>query len=96
MNGAFDAGRFLEAGLFLFFLLLVFIGMGKTVLKVVQGRAPSEPLMEGPGEKPYKDGLLTTAPIVCLMLIVLALGVFIPQPLRDLVTEAAQFLENRP
>lgn len=29
LNGAFDAGRFVTAGLFLFFLLVVFIGMGK-------------------------------------------------------------------
>ena len=47
LNGAFDARRFVVAGVFLFLLLLVFIGMGATVLQVVQGRPPAA----GPAER---------------------------------------------
>jgi len=112
LNGAFTAGRYVAAGLFLFFLLLVFIGMGKTVLKVVQGRPPAEAETEShdaagvagaagaapsaPAAKPYRDGFLTVAPILALALIVLALGIWIPAPLGDLVRNAAAFVENRP
>jgi len=115
LNGAFTAGRYVAAGLFLFFLLLVFIGMGKTVLKVVQGRPPAEVGIEAvapnataaggsgavaassaPAAKPYRDGFLTVAPILALALIVLALGIWIPAPLGDLVRNAAAFVENRP
>ena len=103
LNGAFTAGRYVAAGLFLFFLLLVFIGMGKTVLKVVQGRPPAEAEAAAPGaapsapaSKPYRDGFLTVAPILALALIVLALGIWIPAPLGDLVRNAAAFVENRP
>lgn len=91
LNGAIDAGRFLTAAGFLFLLLVVFIGMGATVLQVVQGRPPTEV-----GETPYRDSLLTAAPVVVLMSLVLLLGVYIPAPLTALLSDAAHFLEGRP
>ena len=91
LNGAFTAGRFVTAGLFLLLLLVVFIGMGATVLKVVQGRAPAEVR-----NTPYRDGLLTAAPVVIFMGIVLLLGLYIPAPLNTLLNDAVHFLENRP
>jgi len=91
LNGAFGVGQTVVAVLFLCFLLIVFIGMGKTVLKVVQGRAPTEVR-----DEPYRDGFLTAAPVVALMAIVLTLGLYIPEPLRSLVEEAARFLEVAP
>ncbi len=91
LNGAFDAGRFCTAGLFLFLLLVVFIGMGKTVLQVVQGSVPAEAC-----STPYRDGLLTAAPVVILMGLVLLLGLSIPAPLSNLLNDAVRFLEGRP
>jgi hydrogenase-4 component F len=91
LNGAFAAGRFVAAGLFLLFLLVVFIGMGKTVLKVVQGRPPVEVL-----DEPYRDGFLTIAPVFCLMALVLLLGLYIPRPLSDLLNDAVRYLEMQP
>ena len=41
LNGGFGAGRFLVGALFLSLLLIIFIGMGRTVLTVVQGRPPA-------------------------------------------------------
>jgi len=90
LNGAFDAERFVTAGLFLFFLLVVFIGMGTTVLQVVQGRAPAEAC-----NTQYRDGLLTAAPLVILMLFVLLLGIYIPPPLSALLDESVRFLGAR-
>lgn len=87
LNGAFDSGHYLSAALFLVFLLLVFLGMGKTVLKVVQGRPPLDVQAS-----PYKDGLLTVAPIFALLGLVLLLGLWIPEPLSRLVREAAAFV----
>jgi hydrogenase-4 component F len=91
LNGAFDAHAVLVAALFLVFLLVVFIGMGKTVLKVVQGRAPVEVM-----DEPYRDGFLTIAPVFTLMAIVLLLGLYIPAPLNALVKDAVGYLETRP
>jgi hydrogenase-4 component F len=91
LNGAFDAGHFASGGVFLFLLLVVFIGMGATVLKVVQGRVPDQAV-----NTPYRDGLLTAAPVVVLMGFVLLLGVFIPAPLNALLNDAVHFLEGKP
>jgi hydrogenase-4 component F len=91
LNGAFDAGHPRIGGLFLFLLLVVFIGMGATVLKVVQGRASFEAR-----KRAYRDTFLTAAPAFCLLLLVLLIGLFIPAPLDGLIREAARMLEGRP
>jgi hydrogenase-4 component F len=88
LNGAFESGRYVIGGLFLLFLLIVFIGMGATVLAVAQGRPPAHARATN-----YKDSLLTTAPIVVAMGIVFLLGVYLPKPLLDLVQEAASSFE---
>jgi len=89
LNGAFSAGRFLIAACFLFLLLVVFIGMGRTVLTVVQGR----PL---PGKRTaYRDGLLTGLPILVSLLLVLMLGLHIPAPLQNMLRDAVHYLEVR-
>jgi hydrogenase-4 component F len=91
LNGAFDAGRYVVGGLFLFLLLIVFIGMGGTVLRVVQGRAPPEAR-----DTPYRDGWLTGAPAAGLLALVLMLGLYIPPPLSAWLHDAVRFLEGRP
>jgi hydrogenase-4 component F len=110
LNGAFATGRFGLAAAFLVFLFVVFVGMGRTVLKVVQGRAPAEILAAlgrggdvvgassgSPGEPPpFRDGFLTTAPIVLLMIIVLVLGLWIPGPLSALIGEAVGAMGGLP
>ncbi|MFA6505210.1 MAG: proton-conducting transporter membrane subunit [Treponemataceae bacterium] len=90
LNGAFSSGHFLAAGLFLFFLLVVFIGMGRTVLKVTQGEVP-----ENLAETSYKDDFLMAAPTLAFLLIALILGLYIPEPARQLLADAAALLENR-
>jgi len=87
LNGAFDSRHYAAAALFLLFVLVVFVGMGRTVLRVVQGRASSEAADSG-----YRDGPLTAAPVVGLMLLVVLLGLYIPVPLGSLLREAAAYL----
>jgi hydrogenase-4 component F len=91
LNGAFDAGRYALGGLFLFLLLVVFIGMGATVLKVVHGQPSFEAR-----NTPYRDSLLTGAPVLGLLLLVLLVGLYIPEPLHVLIRDAVAFLEARP
>ena len=90
LNAGFGSGRYLEASLFLFFLLIVFIGMGSAVLTVVQGR-PSA----GTPDTPYRDSLRTCLPIAILMGLVLMLGLYIPSFLNNLLREGASFLGAR-
>ena len=89
LNGAMDAGKYLIAGLFLFLLLVVFIGMGKTVLGIVQGQIPATIKDTG-----YHDNVLTAAPVLALMALVLLFGLYLPAPLGRLIHEAAYALEN--
>jgi hydrogenase-4 component F len=91
LNGAFDTSRFLTAGLFLALLALVFIGMGATVLKVVQGDPPPQT-----SKSAYRDGWLTAAPMVILMAIILVIGLYLPAPLVDMLNDAVRFLEGQP
>jgi len=88
VNAAIGSGQFLAGGLFLLLLGVVFIGMGATVLAVVQG----EPV-EAKQPNGFRDGLSTCAPIVLLLALVLLLGLYIPPPLEGLLREAAAFLE---
>jgi len=91
LNGALGTGRYVTSGFFLLFLLIVFIGMGTTVLMVVQGR-PSPAADAGK----YRDGLLNVVPVVIFMIMVLALGLYLPESLQATLREAAALVEGRP
>jgi hydrogenase-4 component F len=90
-SAAMSSGQYVAGGLFLFLLCIVFIGMGATVLAVVQGSS-SQP-ENGNG---YHDRLATVAPICLFLAAVLLLGVWIPPPLELLLREAATTLEGTP
>src|ERR1017187_1330656 len=83
-----DLGRYVTSGLLLLMLGVVFIGMGATVLAVVQGNPPEQE--QGTS---YHDTASTCVPILLFMALVLFLGVYIPVPLDTLLREAAALLE---
>jgi hydrogenase-4 component F len=89
LRAAFAADRPWVAALFLLLLMVVFLGMGATVVKVVQGE-PSQR-----HQTSYRDSFLSVAPIVALLALVLLLGVYLPPPLRRLLDEATDFLQVR-
>lgn len=89
-SAAVGSGQFLAGGLFLLLLGIVFIGMGSTVLAVVQGNPPKE--MKSTA---FQDCFSTGAPIVLFMALVLLLGLYIPPPLETLLRDAAAFLEGK-
>jgi len=88
VNAAIGGGQYFVGGLFLLLLCVVFIGMGATVLAVVQGKPPPRLATNA-----YRDTIATTAPIVLFMALVLLLGLYIPPPLDSLLREAAALLE---
>ena len=91
LNAIFGAGRFFVGGLFLLLLLIIFIGMGRTVLTVVQGRPPI-----ASRRTTYRDTLLTSLQILIAFALVLMMGTYIPRPLATMLHDAAEFLEVRP
>jgi hydrogenase-4 component F len=91
LSRAFAADRFFVGGAVLLLLLVVFVGMGRTVLAAVQGRPSPEAERTG-----YRDGLLTGLPVAASLALVLVLGIHIPSPLEAMLREAARFLEPTP
>jgi hydrogenase-4 component F len=87
-TAAFGARQYFSAALFLILLGVVFLGMGTTVLAVVQGE-PKEPLEAAD----YHDRAGTCVPIILFLCLVLLLGVYLPPPLESLLREAAASLE---
>jgi len=87
-KAAASDGQFWACGLFLLVLASVFVGMGATVLSVVQG----DPPVETPAT-PYRERVGTCGPILLLMSFALLLGLFIPSPLESLLREAAASFE---
>ncbi|HEY5957081.1 MAG TPA: proton-conducting transporter membrane subunit, partial [Polyangiaceae bacterium] len=88
VNAAIQTQNYLIAALFLGMLAIVFIGMGSTVLAVVQG----EPL-PSLRVQTAKETVLTIAPACLLLSVVLMLGVYVPPPLNALLKAAAALLE---
>jgi hydrogenase-4 component F len=88
--GAVEQGRPAVAAVFLALLLVVFVGMGATVLAVVQGGPP-----ESAGPTRFRDRFQNVAPIAALVGILLWLGISLPAPLSELVRAAAAFVEGR-
>jgi hydrogenase-4 component F len=88
ISSAFIQGRMLVGAIFLISLAIIFIGMALTVLPMVMGDIP-----EDSEKTSYRDSILTVGPPLVLLLLVFLLGVWIPQPLMELLTEGAALLE---
>jgi hydrogenase-4 component F len=86
LSAAFATGHAVVGAIFLLLLIVVFVGMGATVLAVVHGAPPG-------GEPPVRESVLTTAPIAIFLALVLVLGVYIPRPLDALLRDAAAAIE---
>ena len=89
VRAAIDAGRIWAAVLLLALLAAVFIGMGAVVVRVVQGPETGEP-------RRFRERVLTVAPAIVCLAIVLVLGVYIPGWLDHALHDAARFVEMTP
>jgi hydrogenase-4 component F len=89
VRATFAAGQPVTAALFLVLLAVVFIGMGVTVLAVVQGEPPPDL-----PSTPYRDRFATVAPVALALGVVLLLGLFIPPPLDAVLRDAVAQLEG--
>ncbi len=86
LRASLENGRFLVGASYLFLLMVVFMGMGSTVLGVCQGE-PS------PASKKtdYRDTFWLTAPPILLLGLVLWIGTDLPKPLADLIQNAVDY-----
>jgi hydrogenase-4 component F len=84
LRGALAGDRPFVAAAFLVLLAVIFVTMGATVLRVVQGRPPTDAVDDELREAP-----LTAGPPLALLLAVIVLGLFVPGGLLDLFEAAA-------
>lgn len=91
VNAAIGGGHPVAGTLLLVLLGIIFIGMGSTVLSAVQGRPGT-----ASAGTPYRDDLARTLPILVLAGLVLLLGLWLPEPLVNLLEKASAGLEARP
>ncbi len=89
LRATIQSGNYAVGAAFLVLLFVVFVGMGATVLAVVQGEPRGE-------RTEFRDSAGTVFPILVLMGLVLLLGVWIPPELETAVREAARFVEAKP
>jgi len=87
VRGMFETGRYTIAAVFLGLIFIVFLGMGQTVLEVVQGTPPTDVPDTG-----YRDRLGTVGPALLLLALIVLLGVYIPADLDAMVHAAADVL----
>lgn len=88
LRGIVENGRYGVAAAFLVLLFVVFVGMGGTVLAVVQGTPKGDPPENG-----FKDSLGTVGPALVLLAVVVLLGVWVPPALDGALADAARFVE---
>lgn len=89
VSAAFAREHYAAAGLYLLALFVVFVAFGATVVNIVFGK-PSAP----PSLTRFRDGFATSWPIVLFMALVVTLGVYMPEPLKELLDRGVALLEN--
>jgi hydrogenase-4 component F len=93
LRGIFGAGRNGLGLTFISLLTVIFIGMSHTVLSVALGPPMEETEDEARERLGLREGGLTVLGPLLLLAMVLALGLYLPPPLRELFREAAGLLE---
>jgi hydrogenase-4 component F len=89
LRGMLEAGRYGVAAAFLVLLFVVFVGMGATVLAVVQGK-PREDLPD----TGFHGSVGTVGPAIVLLLAVIVLGLWVPPALEGALRDAAIYVET--
>jgi hydrogenase-4 component F len=91
ISSAFATGHFWAGLAFLLLLLLVFLGMGNTLISCSLGPAP-----EDANQMHFRDNFAMVAAIAVCVLLTFALGVYNPPLLTEWVDGAVQFLQRTP
>ena len=87
LTTAIDGQRYAIGAAYLVLLAIIFIGMGSTVLAVVQGEPP-----EDSEERSFRESAFITLPIVASLALVIMMGVWIPDWMSTLLHSAARLL----
>lgn len=90
LSGIFTDGDTTAGIAIIILFAIIFTGMAITIIPILTGRTGSD--LDDSG---YRDRVLTAGPPLILLLITLLLGVWIPAPVREIITAAAAMLEAK-
>ena len=85
LKAAVDAHKYMVAGLFLFCLCVVFVGISRPLISMAWKPCESEAL-------PAKGSLLTGALVYLPLALLFLLGFWLPSPLNNVILQAAHLL----
>ena len=88
LKTAVSGGHYAAASAYLFFLAVVFAGMGRIFLEMTLGEAPA---LKG-AEKPFEASRQLLIPAACFFACAIALGLYIPAWLNDIITGAQSLI----
>ena len=91
VRAAFGEHRYGVGSAFLVLLAVIFVGMGATVVSVVQGKPT-----EAAEATSFRERLGNVAPIAIALAAVLLLGLYLPPPLEHMIRDAADGLGEGP
>jgi len=99
VQAAFTEGQYWAGGAFLVLVAVAFMGMGSTVIKVVLGAPPAgapgaAAAAAPPPAPPQREPLLTVLPPLGFLILVVVLGVYIPDWLSSGLEAAAAVIEG--
>jgi len=85
LSSGFESENFLPSMLVILFLVIIFAGFGKHLLKMIFGN-PKQTMKKG------DLGILSIIPMLVLVSIIFVMGVYVPEPLQRLIENASQIL----
>ncbi|HBB65930.1 MAG: NADH dehydrogenase [Elusimicrobia bacterium GWA2_56_46] len=88
LKTAVSGGHYAAAAAFLFFLAVVFAGMGRIFLEMTLGEAPALKS----GEKPFEASRQLLLPAACFFACAIALGLYMPAWLNEIITGARNLI----
>jgi hydrogenase-4 component F len=96
LSSGFGTGQFLASSLVIAFLLVIFAGFMRHLIRMVFG-SPKEPGKRIPADVAKRDeGPLAIAPMLILAAFVVMLGFYVPQPIQELAGDVAQIFNQGP
>ena len=96
LSAGFGSGQFLVSSLVIAFLVVIFAGFMRHLIRMVFGspKGSDRQLLADAVIKKDDMGLLAVIPMIILVAFVIVLGFYIPQPLKDLAGDVIQIFNQ--
>ncbi len=85
LSSGFESENFIPSMLVILFLIIIFAGFGKHLLRMVFG-SPIQTM------KKEDLGILSIIPMLVLVSIIFVMGVYVPEPLQTLIEDSSQII----